>query len=76
MKLPGLKAPTYKFVGEQRQAAAGGDEREHHLVGQRRDKAVPSAGEIGGGTPFSYWKRRNDCQPAVFESRSLRCGQA
>jgi hypothetical protein len=37
MKLPGLKAPTYKFVGEQRQAAAGGDEREHHLVGQRRD---------------------------------------
>jgi hypothetical protein len=54
MKLPGLKASAHKFVGEQSQASAWGDEREHHLIGQCRDKAVPSAGEIGGGTPLSY----------------------
>lgn len=76
MKLPGIKAPSCKFVGEKRQTSAGRYKGEHHVIGQRRDKAVSLAREIGGGAFLGFGKRRDDCQPTSVEGLSLRSRQS
>lgn len=69
-------APRSDFLSEARKRASQRYEGKHNFVGQRGDKAVSLAREIGSGAFHAPWKRRDDRQPAVVEGFSLRGKQS